>query len=169
MKLRYHIATISFCTDLLNPEAAPSIPVGVLLLGEAKGLAVALLAVSRNLPLPDSCPPVVREIAEQFPQLVQAQLEEILRSDARTSIDEIMKVFEDSLRNSFFVSDLQLNQVVEIPVLKSEVLQDNWLYEPTHAAAASIVSTFEKPWWMDYRYRPWRLPPRDSGTSLSGR
>lgn len=158
MKLRYHIATLSFCPDLLDPEAA-SIPVGILLLAEAAGQGVALLAVDKNLPLSEALPPVVREIVGQFPQLVQAQLESILQSDAGANIDTIMEVFEDSLRNSFYVSDLQLNQIIDIPDFRSGVAREKWLYEPTtRVAAASVAAAIEEPWAMDYRYRPWHPP-----------
>jgi hypothetical protein len=156
MKLRYHIATISFCPDLLNPEAAASVPVGVLLVGESSDQAVALLAVNREPALPAGLPDVVREIVGQFPLILQAQLESILHSDAGRSIDSIMREFEDSLRNSFYLSDLHMNQVVEAKTPKVAVRKENLLYEPfTNAAAASIAAQFEHPWAMDYRYRPW--------------
>jgi hypothetical protein len=159
MKLRYHQATISFCPDLLNPDQAGAVFVGVLLLGETANMAVALLTVTKELALPDTLPTVVKELAADFPRLVQAQLEQILKSDANTSIDTIMEVFEDSLRNSFYVSDLLMNQEVEIdPPPPRRGIDVNWLYEPTtRLANATVVRSFEKPWWMDVRYRPWLL------------
>lgn len=159
MRLRYHRATISFCGDLLRPEESPSIPVGVLLLAEAKGVAVAMLAVNKNVELPQTLPEVVRQIVADFPRLVQAQLEQILHSDAGASIDSIMEVFEDSLRNSFHVSELVMNEEASFSEPAHEVPRESALYEPTNSlVSATIARSFEKPWWMDMRYRPWLLP-----------
>lgn len=165
MKLRYHQATISFCPDLLNPDGVAPIPVGVLLLAEAEDIAAALLTVDSHPALPESLPLVVREIAKDFPRLVSAQLEQILHSDASASIDTMMQMFEDSLRNSFYVSDLKLNQKIEVQSPKTrQAAGDHWLYEPTtRLANATIARTFFKPPWMQTtsHYRPWRLDHSD--------
>lgn len=164
MKLRYHIATISFCPDLLDPEGVPSVPMGVLLLGESTGRSVALLVVNREPTLPESLHGVIREIIQQFPAILQSQLESILHSDAGRSIDTIMQVFEDSLRNSFFVSDLRMNQFVEVARPVVPVSEENMLYQPSaDAAAASIAAHFDRLRAIDYHYTPWATAGRGLG------
>ena len=126
MRLRYHHATISFCPNLRNPEGADPIPLGVLFLGEADGFSVAMLKMKRELEVPGDMPEVVTEIVRDMPRLLEAQIMEALKAGG-CNIDTIMSTFEDSLRNSFYVSHVKMNQVldVEVPTVQPAV---EWMY-----------------------------------------
>jgi hypothetical protein len=63
----------------------------------------------------DRLPGLIRSRFNDFPQMLQSQREEILQSDEDGSIDNGMRVFEESLRNSFSVSDLQRDQEITVP------------------------------------------------------
>lgn len=136
MKVRHHIATISFCRNLTvaNSEV---VPVGVLMVGELpSGHAMDLLVVREDPALLASLPPLIRAIVADFPHLIQAQLTEILERDGDTSIDTVMTEFEESLRNSFFVSELLWNQELEVPE-SAPVASPS---EPWRAAYPSVVA-----------------------------
>lgn len=126
-QLRYHIATISFNPDLVDPEAK-GCPVGLLFVGETGTDAVALLALGHRPRFADRLPTVMRSILDDFPALMVAQLDEMLKDQGSTSIDGIMEAFEDSLRNSFFVSDLKMNQYVDVPLETPDPAPEQALY-----------------------------------------
>jgi hypothetical protein len=156
MKVRYHIATISFCTNLTTAES-DSIPVGILMVGTSDQHAMALLAVREDHGLLDSLPPLIRSIVKDFPQMLQAQLEEILASADNGSIDNVMRVFEESLRNSFFVSDLRWNQEFDVPGATSARDEPWRAAYPSVVMAASerMVAAHVTPDEVRQHFKPW--------------
>lgn len=155
MKLRYHIATISFCSNLTKADSE-AIPVGILFVGESADQAMALLLVRDDQAFLDRLPRLIRSIVKDFPQMLQAQLEEILQSEDDGSIDNVMRVFEESLRNSFFVSDLQWDQEITVPARHA-------VGEPWKAAYPSVmkrasegmVSAHVMPDEIRQHFKPW--------------
>jgi hypothetical protein len=158
MKLRYHIATISFCPNLTKPDSK-AIPVGILMVGECAEQAMAFLAVREDRALLESLPPLIRSVVQDFPKLLQGQLEEILTNNGSSSIDSIMNIFEESLRNSFFVSDLKLSQQLHIP--KAPVMSEPWaMAYPSVVKEASqgMVAAQGVPAELRQHFRHWTHP-----------
>lgn len=113
MKARYHLATVSFSTDLVCPES-PSVPIGAFAVGETDGVAVAVLAVQKAPPVTTPLPNIVLAMLERFPDLLIAQLNELLQTGRAVPVDEVLEQFEDSLRNSFHVSEVRTQDAVEL-------------------------------------------------------
>jgi len=57
MIVRYHVAIISFCADLVSPEEA-AVPVGLLIVGEAGHKRFALLQTDQHPELPEMPDPL---------------------------------------------------------------------------------------------------------------
>ena len=157
MKIRQHIATISFCTNLTGANSE-AIPVGVLILGERTDHAMALLLVREDAAFFDTLPRLIRSIVKDFPQMLQAQLEEILENDNGGSIDSVMKCFEDSRRNSFFVSDLKWGEEIVVPDMASGDGPTPWMAampSVVKRANEGMVAAHVMPDEMRQHFKPW--------------
>lgn len=157
MKIRQHIATISFCTSL-TAASSEAIPVAVLILNERTDHGMALLLVREDAAFFDKLPKLIRSIVKDFPRMLQAQLEEILENDGGDSIDSVMQSFEDSLRNSFFVSDLKWSEEIVLPNMASDEGPTPWMTampSVVKRANEGMVAAHVMPDEMRQHFKPW--------------
>ena len=116
LTMRYHIAEISFSEDLTQPDSKV-LPVGLLLLGEIQGLSFALLAMRKSVQVAH-LPRIVQKLIADFPALMARQITELIKN--KQDIDVMIECFEDSLRNSFFVSDLKTHLELDLGIKSSK-------------------------------------------------
>ncbi len=151
MKARFHIAVISFCADLVSPEAE-AVPAGLLVVGELEDRGFAMLQTDQSPELPE-LPAYMAALVSDFQQLLRAQLEDLLSQDAlRQDLDALMDAFEESLRNSFYISHLERGVEIELP---DPAPARVWQHVAPRAADA-----FERPWALQGWYRPIDQPRR---------
>src|SRR5690606_19131468 len=127
--------------------------------------AMALLLVREDQAFLDRQPPLIRSIVKDFPQMLQGQLEEILQDDEHGSIDNVMRVFEESLRNSFFVSDLKWDEEITVPAARPSADEPWQAAYPSVMKRASegMVAARVTPDDIRQHFKPWiHRPHRDA-------
>ena len=111
MKLTYSCAIVSFCPDLTSP-AVPSLPVGVLLVGQVgeHGLASVLVPNLIGPRLDD----ITREVLMSVPDLLRLHVDEVLAEDVSLPAAQILRRLHEKLRNTLFVSEILDEKSTEV-------------------------------------------------------
>ena len=125
MKLTYSCAIVSFCPDLTARDA-PSLPVGVLLVGEiSKHRLASVLVPSVRVPRLDD---ITREVLMSVPDLLRLHVDEVLTEDITLPAAEVLRRLHEKLRNTLFVSEISDDKVVELdePAAIAQLLIDEY-------------------------------------------
>jgi hypothetical protein len=113
MRLRYRLATISYCPDLTDPSAL-SVPIAVLAVGKEDGRwsAAAVAVDAKQLGLD----PLSTAMLADVPHMIRRHVDlSMAKLGADATPDEVVNIVRESLKTSIHVSELSGHLEVEVP------------------------------------------------------
>lgn len=100
MELNYRYAIVSFCSDLIDPNAS-SLPVALLMIATS---GEDMMAAATGWYPQDSGDPISSALLKDMPRFLKAHVDELVNETPDVDSESILCALQHSLRNSVHVS-----------------------------------------------------------------